>query len=72
MGIAALPELLWIHLTGRGHQAKSGWHFEILNQQSNDFLFWQSKTYGERLESLEQIRQEYNSWRYNVEAAETR
>ena len=38
-----------------------------LDQQPNDFLFWQSKTYEERLDALEQIRKEYNSWRYNAE-----
>jgi hypothetical protein len=38
-----------------------------LNEQPNDFLFWQSKSYEERLDALEQIRREYNSWRYNAE-----
>jgi hypothetical protein len=38
-----------------------------LNEQPNDFLFWQSKSYEERLEALEQIREEYNSWRYDAE-----
>jgi hypothetical protein len=37
------------------------------NEQPNDFLFWRSKSYEERLEALEQIRKEYNSWRYNAE-----
>ncbi len=37
------------------------------NEQPNDFLFWQSKSYEERLDALEQIRKEYNSWRYNAE-----
>ena len=37
------------------------------NEQPNDFVFWQSKSYEERLDALEQIRQEYNSWRYNAE-----
>lgn len=37
------------------------------NEQPNDFLFWQSKSYEERLDALEQIRIEYNSWRYNAE-----
>ena len=35
--------------------------------QPNDFLFWQSKSYEERLDALEQIRKEYNLWRYNAE-----
>lgn len=38
-----------------------------LNEQPNDFRFWQSKTYEERLDALEQIRTEYNSWRYNAD-----
>jgi hypothetical protein len=38
-----------------------------LNEQPNDFLYWQSKSYEERLDALEQIRKEYNSWRYNAE-----
>jgi hypothetical protein len=37
------------------------------NEQPNDFLFWRSRSYEERLEALEQIRKEYNSWRYNAE-----
>lgn len=38
-----------------------------LNEQPNDFVFWQSRSYEERLNALEQIRKEYNSWRYNAE-----
>jgi hypothetical protein len=38
-----------------------------LNEQPNDFVFWQSKSYEERLNALEQIRKEYNSWRDNAE-----
>jgi hypothetical protein len=38
-----------------------------MNEQPNDFLYWQSKSYENRLETLEQIRKEYNSWRYNAE-----
>ncbi|WP_319524812.1 hypothetical protein [uncultured Desulfosarcina sp.] len=38
-----------------------------IGQQRNDFLYWQSKTYEERLEALEQIRKEYNSWRYGAD-----
>ena len=30
----------------------------------SDFLFWQSQPYEKRLETLEIIRQEYNSWKY--------
>ena len=38
-----------------------------INQQPNDFKFWQSRSYEERLEALEQIRKEYNLWRFNAE-----
>ncbi|MDQ3633355.1 MAG: hypothetical protein M3405_02440 [Acidobacteriota bacterium] len=35
-----------------------------LSKQTSDFAYWQTKTYAERLEALEQIRQEYNNWKY--------
>lgn len=38
-----------------------------INEQPKDFSFWQSKSYEQRLDALEQIRKEYNSWRYNAE-----
>ena len=38
-----------------------------IGAEPNDFSYWQSKPYEERLEALEQIRKEYNSWRYNAE-----
>ncbi len=38
-----------------------------INEQPKDFLFWQSRPYEDRLDALEQIRKEYNSWRYNAE-----
>lgn len=37
------------------------------NEQPNDFVFWQSRSHNERLDALEQIRKEYNLWRYNAE-----
>jgi len=37
------------------------------NEQPRDVVYWRSKTYAERLEALEQIRSEYNSWRYTAE-----
>jgi hypothetical protein len=37
------------------------------NEQPNDFVYWQSRSYEERLDALEQIRKEYNLWRYNAE-----
>jgi hypothetical protein len=38
-----------------------------IDQQPNNFVFRQSKTYEERMGALEQIRKEYNSWRYGAE-----
>ena len=38
-----------------------------MNEQPSDFAFWQTKSYEERIEALEQIRKEYNQWRYNAE-----
>ena len=38
-----------------------------IKEQGNDFEYWQSKSPQERLEALEQIRQEYNSWKYGAE-----
>jgi hypothetical protein len=36
-----------------------------LKDQPNDFQFWQSKSYEDRLRALEEIRKEYNSWKYH-------
>ena len=38
-----------------------------IDEQPTDFSFWQTKSYEERLNALEQIREEYNSWRYDAE-----
>ena len=38
-----------------------------ITEQPNDFSFWQSKSYEERLDALEQIRKEYNLWKYDAE-----
>ncbi|MFC1515324.1 hypothetical protein ACFL7E_01045 [Thermodesulfobacteriota bacterium] len=38
-----------------------------IDEQPGDFLYWQSKSYEERLDALEQIRREYNQWRYDAE-----
>ncbi len=35
-----------------------------LKNQKSDFVYWQSKSYAERLDALEEIRREYNSWKY--------
>lgn len=36
-------------------------------QQKSDFNYWQKQPYKKRLEVLEQIRQEYHQYQYNVE-----
>ena len=38
-----------------------------INEQPKDIYFWRSKSYAQRLDALEQIRNEYNSWRYHAE-----
>lgn len=38
-----------------------------IKEQGNDFQFWQSQPYETRLAVLEQIRQEYNDWKYGSE-----
>ncbi len=38
-----------------------------IGEEPTDFAYWQSKTYQERLEALEQIRKEYHSWSGNAE-----
>jgi hypothetical protein len=30
----------------------------------NNYLFWKSRSYLERLEATEEIRNEYNNWKY--------
>ena len=34
------------------------------DKQKSDFAYWQSKSYAERLDALEEIRREYNNWKY--------
>ena len=34
------------------------------SSKSNDFQYWQNQPFEKRLEALEEIRQEYNSWKY--------
>ena len=36
-----------------------------LREQGTDFLYWQTQTPEQRLFTLEQIRQEYHSWKYD-------
>jgi hypothetical protein len=35
-----------------------------LSEQTSDFAYWQTKNCAERLAALEEIRQEYNNWKY--------
>ena len=35
-----------------------------IDKAENDFRFWQSRPYEERLETLESIRNEYIGWKY--------
>ena len=34
------------------------------SEEPNDYLFWQTQSYEARLEALEKIREEFNSWNY--------
>jgi hypothetical protein len=38
-----------------------------IEDQGNDFEYWQTKSFYERLLTLEQIREEYNRWKYGTE-----
>ncbi len=35
-----------------------------INENKNDFKFWQTQPFEYRLETLEKIREEYNRWKY--------
>jgi len=35
------------------------------NSEESDFKYWQEQPYQKRLRTLEEIREEYNSWRYD-------
>lgn len=38
-----------------------------LKEQGNDFLYWQTQSYEKRLDTVEEIRKEYNLWKYGAE-----
>ena len=38
-----------------------------LHEQQNDFNYWQTQSYQDRLAALEQIRQEYHQYKYNAQ-----
>ncbi|MEO6589245.1 MAG: hypothetical protein ABIP06_08045 [Pyrinomonadaceae bacterium] len=35
------------------------------SEQKSDFAYWQTKSYAEKLNALEEIRREYNNWKYS-------
>jgi hypothetical protein len=37
-----------------------------LTSRANDFDYWQKQPYASRIASLEEIRAEYNKWRYHA------
>lgn len=37
-----------------------------LKDKTNDYEFWSKQSYESRLLTLEQIRQEYNNWKYGT------
>jgi len=38
-----------------------------IEDQSSDFLYWQTQPYKNRLAALEKIRREYHFWKYDTE-----
>lgn len=38
-----------------------------LGARKNDFAYWQTRPYAERLAALEEIRREYHRWKYGAE-----
>jgi hypothetical protein len=38
-----------------------------LDGQPGDFTYWQTQSPQQRLAALEQIRQDYHSWKYHAE-----
>ncbi|MGA3287256.1 MAG: hypothetical protein ABSD46_07510 [Bacteroidota bacterium] len=39
-------------------------HFYKKGEEPSDFAYWQSRPPEERLDALEEIRKEYNEWKY--------
>lgn len=37
-----------------------------VGEQPNEYSYWQTQSYEARLAALEQIRQEYHQWKYDV------
>lgn len=38
-----------------------------ISEQKSDFEYWQSQSYQARLNALEQIREDYNQWKYHAQ-----
>lgn len=38
-----------------------------ISARKNDFAYWQTRPYAERLAALEEIRREYHRWKYGAE-----
>ena len=38
-----------------------------LQEQGTDYTYWQTQTPEKRLSTLEQIRREYNLWKYDTQ-----
>lgn len=38
-----------------------------LAEQPKESVYWHTKSYQERIDALEEVRREYNLWRYNAE-----
>jgi hypothetical protein len=38
-----------------------------LGEEPKAFEYWRAQSYQDRLEALEQIRQEYHHWKYNAQ-----
>ena len=38
-----------------------------IHERASDFRYWQSRSYQERLDALEETRREYHRWRYGAE-----
>jgi len=37
-----------------------------IDADTSDFEYWKTQSYSKRLEALESIRKEYNTWRYGA------
>lgn len=47
---------------------KTAIQIKRLSDESNDFEYWQSQSYLARLVALEEIRTEYNTWKYGAQS----